>query len=93
MYPLHSLSPKLSAWLNITQSLYQIQAARKGLAKLNYAWIIYGWYSEDWWVSDVESGCTNEEMEGFLDEMRPIVIQQYPTHNDLQQVTVSGVVS
>ncbi len=69
------------------------QASKRGLTYPNYAWILYGWYREDWWMSDNPSSCTNAEMEAFVEKARPIVVQQYPTADHLNESTDSGIVS
>ena len=45
--------------------------------RFSYIWILYGWYSEEWWrSSDPAVNCSEDELATVLD--RALVIQQYP---------------
>ncbi len=44
-------------------------------------------------MSDNPNGCTNAEMEEFVEKARPIIVQQYPTADHLNESTDSGIVS
>ena len=46
----------------------------------DYAWILYGWYSDNWWrISDAAVGCSEFELAAVLE--RALVVQQYPIAN------------
>ena len=58
----------------------------------NYAWILYGWYSEEWWRSpDAAVNCSEDELAAVLE--RALVVQQYPITDNTSHVAVGGVVS
>ena len=40
-----------------------------------YAWILYGWYSENWWQSVSDVNCTEDEIAAVL--QRALIIQQH----------------
>ena len=43
----------------------------------NFAWILYGWYSEEWWKTpDAAVNCSADQLAAVLE--RALVIQQYP---------------
>ena len=71
-----------------------IQARQRSLLFPRYAWIIYGWYTNDWLISTYDealSQCSNEELLEFLSAARVIALQQYPTSENMD--IVGGIVS
>lgn len=73
-----------------------IQARQQSLDFPRYAWIIYGWYSNDWWIStndEVLSQCSNEELRDFLSDARVIALQPYPMSENMNNIIVGGIVS
>ena len=79
-----------------------MQAAKRGLVYPNYAWITFGAYPEKWWTAEVSGyhpehvpvNCTDKELEEFLINARPIIIQQYHTTPDeVNDITEAGIVS
>ena len=62
--------------------MYHILQASKSSRKYpDYAWILYGWYSEDWWRSTNDVNCTEDELASVLE--RALVIQQYPVNDNV----------
>ena len=41
-----------------------------------YAWLMYGWYSEDWWRSLDNISCSEDKLAAVLE--RALVVEQYP---------------
>lgn len=41
----------------------------------NYTWLLYGWYSNDWFLPDASMMCTSQNMLKVID--RAIVIRQH----------------
>ena len=62
------------------------QASKLSMKYPAYAWILYGWYSENWWqlVSDVN--CTEEEIAAVL--QRALIIQPYPKIENMSSVAM-----
>ena len=56
----------------------------------DFAWILYGWYSVDWWKSTNDVNCTEDQLATMLD--RALVIQQYPTTENISADAVGGLV-
>ena len=56
----------------------------------NYAWILYGWYSEEWWRSISDVNCTENEIATVLE--RALVIQQYHPTNNSSTLAIGGLV-
>ena len=54
-----------------------------------YAWILYGWYSEEWWRSSDEDNCSEEQLAAVLE--KALVLQQYPIA-DTSDGAVGGLV-
>ena len=72
------------------------QAAMRGLTYPRYAWIMYGFYPARWWtreVIDYNTKCSDEMIERFLEDARPIIIEDTPTAHDENATTDSGIVS
>ena len=57
----------------------------------DYAWILYGWYSEEWWRSTSDVNCSGDELAIMLE--RALVIQQYPIADNTSTNSVGGLVS
>lgn len=75
--------------------LFCCQALRRNLSSPGYAWIIPGWYGDEWWrdrVSGIEINCTLEDLEDFLNSS-VVVVSQYPDSLNDTAVTTSGIVS
>ena len=68
----------------------QYQASRQDMVFPRYAWIVYGWYSSDWWVTSQTSDCSNEDIGRFLDDSRVLALHPYQTEDD--QI-IGGIVS
>jgi len=68
-----------------------LQAATNNLTSPRYVWIVYGWYSSDWWVSSQASQCSDNDIREFLDISRVLVIQPYQAQDD-SEIT-GGIVS
>ena len=86
-------SVKCHAALHNATTVLFMQAASKNLTYPRYTWIIYGWYSEQWWMDDAFNGsssCSLDEKLRLLD--RSIIIQHYPIVKKLGQTTISGYV-
>ena len=64
------------------------QASKSARIYPDYAWILYGWYSEEWWKS-TNVNCTEEELASVLE--RALVIQQYPINDNMSTELVSSV--
>ena len=52
----------------------QFNSAR--IVNARYAWLLYGWYLEDWWRSLNDINCSEFELAAVLE--RALVVQQYP---------------
>ena len=58
----------------------------------NYAWLLYGWYSEKWWRTfNAEVNCSDDELAGVLE--RALVVQQYPIADNSSYAAVDVLVS
>ena len=58
----------------ITFICTQFSSAR--IVNARYAWLLYGWYSEEWWRSVDDISCSEDELVAVLE--RALVVQQYP---------------
>ena len=56
-----------------------VQFNRSKIEKARYAWILYGWYSNNWWRETANVNCSEDELVTILE--RALVVQQYPTTN------------
>ena len=65
----------------ISKDLSSKQASKSARRYPDYAWILYGWYSEEWWRSTNGVNCTEEELVSVLE--RALVIQQYPINDNI----------
>lgn len=75
--------------------LFCCQALRRNLSSPGYAWIVPGWYGDEWWrgrVSGIEINCTLEDLEDFLNSS-VVVVSHYPDSLNDTAVTTSGIVS
>ena len=54
-----------------------VQFNRSKIEKARYAWILYGWYSNNWWKETANVNCSEDELVAVLE--RALVVQQYPT--------------
>ena len=74
-------------------SLYYIIAYHKfnntRIMNARYAWILYGWYSEEWWRLSNDVNCSEDELAAVLE--RALVVQQYPIA-DTSDGAVGGLV-
>ena len=73
------------------------QAAKRNLAYPNYAWITFEWFPDKWWTEKVAGesleGCTDEMLEKFLIQSRPLLIHTTPEPDSDHDTTISGIVS
>ena len=73
-----------------------IQAAKRNLVYPHYAWIIYAWYPERWWLEEIAGEhideCSDEELQNFMLKSRAIEIHIFPEADDLDNPTVTGYV-
>ena len=60
---------------NLCCSLLPLQAYTRNMYHPRYTWIVYGWYSNDWW-NRARVSCNATEMSIVTD--RAIILQQYP---------------
>ena len=69
-----------------------VQAMKQGYVYPQYAWLVYGWYAEEWWKLGQENitqrDCTDDDLKEFLD--RAIVVGLPEFSNDTNDV---GIVS
>ena len=57
----------------------------------SYAWLLYGWYSVEWWrTSNVAVNCSEDQLAAVLE--RALVVQQYPIGDNLSHAAVGGLV-
>ena len=57
----------------------------------DYTWILYGWYSNEWWRSTSDVNCSEDELAAMLE--RALVIQQYPIADNMSTNAVGELVS
>lgn len=68
-----------------------MQAYKKNRVYPRYTFIIYGWYSPNWWVPTSTSfECTRQEIESVLHYSIAVLQHQFGTNN--AQATKSGIV-
>lgn len=67
------------------------QALRSNLSYPGYAWIIPGWYEDEWWQS-FDSNCSLGEFGDFISSS-VIVVSHYPNTLNDSAVTAIGIVS
>ena len=53
-----------------------VQAFQEGKYYPDYVWILYGWYSNNWWTR-TSTSCNNSQLLTALE--RAISLQSYPT--------------
>ena len=73
-----------------------MQASKRGLVYPHFGWIIFGWYADRWWTEEVAQetiDCTDDELELFLGQARPLLIQLLPEPDDYNLTTDAGLVS
>ena len=74
-----------------------VQAAKRKLEYPHYAWIIYAWYPERWWLEEIAgehiTECSDKELEDFLLKSRALEIHLFPEADDFDKPTVTGFVS
>ena len=68
-----------------------IKAQKKGYTSSRYVWIFYDWYPREWWIAEESTGCTNAEIEEFLE--MAISLRRYPLVLDTIATTDGGIVS
>ena len=69
--------------------LHCLQFNSTRIMNARYAWILYGWYSEEWWRSSDDVNCSEDELAAVLE--RALVVQQYPIA-DTSDGAVGGLV-
>ena len=57
-----------------------IQAQQHNYTYPRYAWIVYGWYPDNWWVSSEPDECSSDDLKIFLD--RAFVLHLMPELNN-----------
>ena len=74
-----------------------MQAYKHNYLYPHYAWIIFGWYPDKWWTEEVAGepleGCTDEDIEDFLQKSRVLLIHLLPEPDNFDLPTVAGFVS
>ena len=68
-----------------------IQAHSRGYVYPYYTWILYGWYSNNWWEMSESRDCSNIMISEVLE--RAVSIQVYPMPTDYDSTTDTGFVS
>ena len=71
-----------------------LQAMKQGYVYPQYAWLVYGWYAEEWWKlvqgNITQIGCIDDDLKEFLD--RAIVVGLPEFNNDTNDIgTVSKI--
>ena len=69
-----------------------LQAAKRNLTYPRYVWITFGWYPYGWWIPENDVSCNNQQLEDFVVKARMLQVQQYPTPNNFDGSTISGIV-
>lgn len=67
------------------------QASKRNMGHMEYAWILHGWYPENWWIFSGQDDCSNDQMMKVLNYS--LIIVQQPAPANMTQGTVSGYVS
>ena len=73
-----------------------LQAAKRNLTYPRYAWITFGGYPVGWWtnaVSKNDVSCSDQQLEDFIVKARMFLIQQYPTPDNTDGMTIAEIVS
>ena len=72
--------------------MISLQAAKRNLTYPRYVWITFGWYPYGWWIPENDVSCSNQQLEDFIVKARMLQVQQYPTPNNIDGSTISGIV-
>ena len=58
---------------------------------------MFGWYPDKWWTEEVAGehidGCTDDELEAFIGNARPLLLNILPEPDDYDAVADAGYVS
>ena len=53
-----------------------VQTYQEGKYYPDYVWILYGWYSNNWWTRTGSTSCDSSQLLTALE--RAIILQSYP---------------
>ena len=68
---------------------YALQAQNHSYSYPQYAWILYDWYTDEWWtMGDPIRGCNNSDLEAFLERSITVQLPEFGNGN-----TTIGTVS
>ena len=73
-----------------------LQAAKQNLTYPRYSWITFGGYPVGWWTNEVSKNnvsCSDQQLEDFIVKARMLLIQQYPTPDNIDGTTIAEIVS
>ena len=76
---------------DMNHACIELQIFKRQHLQPKYTWIVYGWHAQETWTNADIVNCTEDQMRIVLENA--ISIEIFPIPDDMDQSTLSGLVS